>query len=59
MKNLPVVNCDLYSIIFLFMSSDYATKITSMLEQGQDPKDFMIEVCKPSCKNYEDKLRRC
>ena len=30
-----------------------------MLEAGQDPKDFMIEVCRPGCKKYEDKLRRC
>jgi hypothetical protein len=39
--------------------SDYPKKITSMLEKGQDPKDFMIEVCRPGCQKYEAKLRRC
>ncbi len=30
-----------------------------MLEKGQDPKDMLIEVCRPGCKFWEDKLRRC
>jgi hypothetical protein len=30
-----------------------------MLQKGQDPKDFLIQVCRPSCQKYEDKLKRC
>lgn len=33
--------------------------IPSMLEKGQDPKDMMIEVCRPSCHHWEDRLKRC
>ena len=39
--------------------NDYPKRISTMLEAGQDPKDFMSEVCRPGCKKYEDKLRRC
>lgn len=30
-----------------------------MLEQGKDPKELLIEFCKPSCQHWEDKLKRC
>ena len=30
--------------------TEYKSTIKSMIEKGQDPKEFMIEVCKPSCK---------
>lgn len=30
-----------------------------MLANGQDPKDYMIEYCRPECKKWEDKLKRC
>jgi len=30
-----------------------------MLDRGQDPKDMIIELCKPLCKHWEDKLHRC
>lgn len=30
-----------------------------MIEKGQDPKEFMIEVCRPECKAKFDKLQRC
>lgn len=30
-----------------------------MLARGEDPKDLLIEFCRPSCKYWEDKLKRC
>ena len=30
-----------------------------MLSKGEDPKDFLIEVCRPQCKYWQDKLKRC
>lgn len=30
-----------------------------MLKKGQDPKEMLIEACRPECKFWEDKLRRC
>ena len=37
----------------------YEGKVKVMLANGQDPKDYLIEYCRPECKNWEDKLRRC
>ena len=31
----------------------------SMLEKGEDPKEMMMEICKPTCKFWADKLKRC
>jgi hypothetical protein len=31
----------------------------SMLQRGQDPKEMLMESCKPECKNWFDKLKRC
>ena len=40
--------------------SNEQLKITkNMLEKGQDPKEMLHEVCRPSCKWWEDKLKRC
>jgi hypothetical protein len=39
--------------------SDYAKTIKSMLEKGQDPKEYMIEFCRPECKAKFEKLQRC
>ena len=39
--------------------SDTRSSVRSMLEKGQDPKDFLIEACKPECKGLQDKLGRC
>ena len=39
--------------------TDYKTTIKTMLEKGQDPKEYMIEVCRPECKAKFDKLQRC
>ena len=30
-----------------------------MIENGQDPKDMLIEACQPECKFWKDKLARC
>jgi hypothetical protein len=30
-----------------------------MIEKGQDPKEYMIEVCRPECKLAQEKLQRC
>jgi hypothetical protein len=29
--------------------SEVQTKIKSMISNGQDPKDYVIEVCRPTC----------
>ncbi len=30
-----------------------------MLKEGKDPKDKLIEHCKPHCVYWKDKLSRC
>ena len=30
-----------------------------MLKQGKDPKDKLIEHCKPHCTYWKEKLSRC
>ena len=30
-----------------------------MLKEGKDPKDKLIEHCKPYCTYWKDKLTRC
>ena len=30
-----------------------------MIESGKDPKDRVIEDCKPKCHYWKDKLTRC
>lgn len=39
--------------------SEVTKTVKSMLEKGQDPKDYLIEVCRPECKAKADKLHRC
>lgn len=39
--------------------SDVTKTIKSMLEKGQDPKEYLLEVCRPECKAKADKLHRC
>jgi hypothetical protein len=29
--------------------SEVPTKIRSMIGNGQDPKDYVIEICRPTC----------
>ena len=30
-----------------------------MLDKGQDPKEYVMEVCKPDCQGKLDRLHRC
>lgn len=39
--------------------SDVTSTIKSMLAKGQDPKEYVIEVCRPSCQAKFDRLHRC
>ena len=39
--------------------TDYKATVKTMLEKGQDPKEYMIEICRPECKSKFDKLQRC
>ena len=41
------------------IGQNHVSTVKSMLEKGQDPKDMLIEVCRPHCKWWEDKLKRC
>jgi hypothetical protein len=29
--------------------SEVQTKVKSMIANGQDPKDYVIEICRPTC----------
>lgn len=33
--------------------------IKDMLSRGEDPKEMLIEFCRPSCDYWEKKLKRC
>ena len=33
--------------------------VHEMLIEGKDPKDKLIEYCKPHCTHWKDKLSRC
>ena len=33
--------------------------VKQMLKEGENPKDKVIEDCKPQCKFWKDKLERC
>ena len=39
--------------------TDIRGTVRGMLEKGQDPKDYLIEVCRPQCSSYQQKLQRC
>lgn len=39
--------------------SDVRGTVKGMLEKGQDPKEYLIEVCRPQCNNWQAKLQRC
>ena len=41
------------------VSSETTKRVRSMIERGEDPKEMMIEVCRPSCTWYQDRLARC
>jgi hypothetical protein len=33
--------------------------VAQMLSEGKDPKPKMIEICKPKCVYWKEKLSRC
>jgi hypothetical protein len=33
--------------------------VEEMLKEGKDPKDKLIEYCKPNCTFWKEKLSRC
>lgn len=33
--------------------------VRSMIEKGQDPKEYLIEICRPQCTSLQQKLQRC
>jgi len=33
--------------------------VKQMLKEGENPKDKLIEDCKPQCKHWKEKLERC
>jgi ubiquinol-cytochrome c reductase subunit 6 len=39
--------------------SDIKGTVRTMLEKGQDPKDYLIEICRPQCTALQQKLQRC
>jgi len=39
--------------------SDIRGNIRGMLQKGQDPKDYLIEICRPQCTSLQQKLQRC
>lgn len=39
--------------------SDIKKTVRGMIEKGQDPKDYLIEVCRPQCTALQQKLQRC
>jgi hypothetical protein len=43
----------------LNIMADIRGTIKSMLVKGQDPKDYLIEVCRPQCTSLQQKLQRC
>lgn len=40
-------------------NDNFPSAVKTMLERGEDPKEMMIEICKPSCTFWEEKLKRC
>merc|ERR1712113_42476 len=33
--------------------------VDSMLKAGENPKELVLEECKPHCRHWEEKLKRC
>ena len=38
---------------------DLHHKIIDTIKAGEDPKEFVLEWCKPLCLNWKDKVTRC
>ena len=41
------------------MAENINATIAEMLKRGEDPKELVLEHCKPSCEYWEAKLKRC
>ena len=39
--------------------SEVQTKIKTMIQNGQDPKEYLLEVCRPTCIAKQERLQRC
>ena len=39
--------------------SEVQTKVKTMIQNGQDPKEFLLEVCRPTCIAKQERLQRC
>jgi ubiquinol-cytochrome c reductase subunit 6 len=39
--------------------SEVKGTVKAMLLKGQDPKEYLIEVCRPQCTSLQQKLQRC
>jgi ubiquinol-cytochrome c reductase subunit 6 len=40
-------------------TTDFPKMTKNMLERGEDPKELLIEFCRPQCDFWEGKLKRC
>lgn len=48
----------IYNNNFQIMS-EVQTKIKTMIQNGQDPKEYLLEVCRPTCIAKQERLQRC
>ena len=39
--------------------SEVQTRIKTMIQNGQDPKEYLLEVCRPTCIAKQERLQRC
>ena len=39
--------------------SEVQTRVKSMIQNGQDPKEYLLEVCRPTCIAKQERLQRC
>lgn len=39
--------------------ADVKGTVRTMIQKGQDPKDYLLEICKPNCVPLLEKLKRC
>ena len=43
----------------IYFINNFLEYVHEMLKDGKDPKDKLIEFCKPKCMYWKDKLSRC
>ena len=41
------------------LESSYTPNVKSMIQEGKDPKEYLIEACRPLCTHWQEKLKRC